>query len=302
MVRIHFDRKFQVFVAVGLVILLADVAFFLHTIFFVPVFAIAVSTAWLPFWLGIFAENRRQKDLESRFPDFVRNLSGAIRSGIPASQAVIQVAETDYGALTPFVKKLSHQLEWALPFHTAFLNFGKETNNIVIKRAIATMIQAEQAGGNIEDVLTAITDSLIQIKKIKEERKAGIHAQVMQNYIIFTVFLAIMILIQNVLIPYMADFNTAGDTGLGITQQAAGGIDLDARLSFTSPLSFLASLGPWLVSIQGVFLMMAMLQGFFAGVVLGKLAEGDLTSGLKHSLIMVTMSFMSITFAQSIAG
>jgi archaeal flagellar protein FlaJ len=302
MVRIHFDRKFQVFVAIGLVILLADVAFFLRTIFFVPVFAIAVSTAWLPFWLGIFAENRRQKELESRFPDFVRNLSGAIRSGIPASQAVIQVAETDYGALTPYVKKLSHQLEWALPFHTAFLNFGKESNNIVIKRAIATMIQAEQAGGNIEDVLTAITDSLIQIKKIKEERKAGIHAQVMQNYIIFTVFLAIMILIQNVLIPYMADFNTAGDTGLGITQQAAGGIDLDARLSFTSPLNFLASLGPWLVSIQGVFLMMAMLQGFFAGVVLGKLAEGDLTSGLKHSLIMVTMSFMSITFAQSIVG
>ncbi len=299
MVKIRFGRKQQFAIALSLLVLLLDFFYMRGRIFFVPVIAISVTICWLPFWLDIFAENRRQKELESRFPDFVRNFTGAIKSGMPAAQSVIQVADTDYGALTPYVKKLSNQIEWAIPFHKAFLNFGKETENVVIRRAIATMIQAEQAGGNIEDVLISITDSLIQIKKIKEERKAGIHAQVMQSYIIFFVFLGIMILIQNLLIPYMMNFGSGQSTGLGITEQASGGISLEAKLDASSPAAFISSLGGWLISLQGVFLLMSLIQGFFAGVVLGKLAEGDLASGLKHSLIMMTAAFITISLAQS---
>ncbi len=299
MVKIRFGRKQQFTLALSLFIILFDFFSLRQSIFFVPVIAAAVTIGWLPFWLDIFAEKRRQKELESRFPDFVRNFTGAIKSGMPAAQSVIQVADTDYGALTPYVKKLANQIEWAIPFHKAFLNFGKETENVIIRRAIATMIQAEQAGGNIEDVLTSITDSLIQIKKIKEERKAGIHAQVMQSYIIFFVFLGIMVLIQNLLIPYMTNFASGQDTGLGITGQSSGGINFDAKLDFSSPAAFIGSLGGWLISLQGVFLLMSLIQGFFAGVVLGKLAEGDLASGLKHSLIMMTVAFISISFAQS---
>lgn len=301
MVKITFGRKQQFALAASVLILLLDFFTLRGSMLFVPVIALAVTVGWLPFWLGIFAENRRQKELESRFPDFVRNFTGAIKSGMPAAASVIQVADTDYGALTPYVKKLANQIEWAIPFHKAFTNFGKETENVVIRRAIATMIQAEQAGGNIEDVLTSITDSLIQIKKIKEERKAGIHAQVMQSYIIFFVFLGIMILIQNLLIPYMMNFGSAQDTGLGIsTGQASGGINLEAKLDTSSPAAFIGSLGVWLMSLRGVFLLMSLIQGFFAGVVLGKLAEGDMASGLKHSLIMMTTAFITISFAQSI--
>lgn len=301
MVKFRLSRKAQMFLAAGVAIIILDITMLKKSVVFVPVLAIALTIAWLPFWLDVFAENRRQKELESRFPDFVRNLTGAIKSGMPAAQAVIQVADTDYGALTPHVKKLSNQLEWSIPFHKAFYNFGKETENPVIRRAIATMIQSEQAGGNIEDVLISITDSLIQIKKIKEERKANIHAQVMQSYIIFFVFLGIMVLIQNLLIPYMSNIG-GGETGLTLSNQAASGINLEAHLDFSSPARFVQSLGAWLLSLSGVFLLMVLIQGFFAGIVLGKLAEGDLTSGLKHSLIMMTLGFILTTLAQRIAG
>ena len=300
MFKLKFSRKNQIAIGAGIAILLLDFYFFFKSVIFIPLIAVAVTVAWLPLWLGIFAENRRQKELETRFPDFVRNLTGAIKSGMPASQAVIQVADTDYGSLMPLVKKFANQLEWSLPFHKAFVNFGKETGNAVIRRAIATMIQAEQAGGNIEDVLTSITNSLIEIKKIKEERKSSIHAQIMQSYIIFFVFLGIMILIQNLLIPYMANLGSAQEAGITITGQAAGGINLEASLDFSSPVSFIRSFSTWVVSLNGIFLLLALIQGFFAGVVLGKLAEGDLSSGLKHSLIMMTVAFILITLAQSI--
>ncbi len=299
MVRLLFETRHKVAIGVAVALLLMDIYLFRGRVFFVPLIAVVVVAATLPYWLDIMRENKRQKEIENRFPEFVRNLSGAIKSGMPAAQAVVHVSEGDYGTLTPYLKKLANQVEWSIPLHKAFINFGKETENPVIRRAIATVIQAEQAGGNIEDVLTAVTESLLQIKKIKEERKSGIHAQVMQSYIIFFVFLGVMIVIQNLLIPYMVKFGASADNGI-TTSQAGSGINLQATLDFSSPISLFLSIGAWVLSINGIFLLMSMIQGFFAGVVLGKLAEGDATSGLRHSIILMTSAFMIITFAQSI--
>ena len=301
MVKILFETRHKVAIGAALLLVFADFYLFRGKIFFVPFLAVVAIAATLPYWLDIMRENKRQKEIESRFPEFVRNLSGAIKSGMPAAQAVIHVSEGEYGTLTPYLKKLANQIEWSIPFHKAFINFAKETENPVIRRAVATVIQAEQAGGNIEDVLTAVTDSLLQIKKIKEERKSSIHAQVMQSYIIFFVFLGVMIVIQNLLIPYMIKFGTVNNDESGVaSSQIAGGISLNAELDFSSPINFFVSLGGWLLSLNGIFLIMSLIQAFFAGVVLGKLAEGDMTSGTKHSLIMMTSAFMVITLAQSI--
>jgi archaeal flagellar protein FlaJ len=301
MVKIQFESRHRAALVFAMALLFLDIYFFRHSIFFVPLLALVAVSATLPHLADMMRENKRQKEIESRFPDFVRNLSGAIKSGMPAAQAVIHVSDADYGTLSPYLKKLANQIEWSIPLHKALMSFGKETENPVIRRAIATVIQAEQAGGNIEDVLTSVTESLLQIKKIKEERKSSIQSQVMQSYIIFFVFLGVMVVIQNLLIPYMMNFGASNSEDIGITTgQIAGGINLNAELDFSSPVNFILSLGTWLVSLNGIFLLMSLIQGFFAGVVLGKLAEGDMTSGLKHSIILMTVAFMVVTLSQSI--
>ncbi len=294
--NIRFEKRHRYAIGLAIVLFILDFYLFLGRVLFVPLMGIVVTVAWLPYWMDVFRENRKQKELEARFPEFVRNLTGAIKSGMPASTAVVHVSGTDYGALSPHVRKLANQIEWAIPFKKAFVNFGRETKNGIIKRAIATVIQAEQAGGNIEDVLNSITESLIQIKRIKEERKASLHSQIMQSYVIFFVFLGVMIIIQNLLIPYMSRISSAGSGLEGITEQQQ--ILQKVTIELATPSAFISSFGQWLISLYGIFLMMSLIQAFFAGVVLGKLAEGDLTSGLKHSLIMMTFAFVTITFAQ----
>ncbi len=287
-------------IIIGILAAIADFAFFSKTPFFIPAIGLSLSIMWLPFWTDILTEGRKQKEIESKFPEFVRNLTGAIKSGIPASQAVIHVSSSDYGILNAYVQKLANQLEWGIPFHAAFINFGKETNSPIIKRAIATMIQAEQAGGNIEDVLLSITESLVEIKKIKEERRTSIHSQIMQNYIIFIVFLGVIVLIQNLLIPYMAKIAVSSPDGLGLGGSSATSSALSAtvKIQFTSLGAFIISMFSWFTSLHGVLLMLSMIQGIFAGMVLGKLSEGDITSGLKHSVIMATLAFLIITLSQ----
>lgn len=301
---IVFERRHIMGMLMGAVIIAVDFALFLRTAWFIPLIIIAVTMSWSQFWIDFFVNQRKQKELEALFPEFVRNLVGAIKSGMPVGKAIVHVAGTDYGSLTPFVVKLANQVEWSIPLHKALTNFANETKNGVIKRAIATVIEAETSGGNIEDVLETVTNSVIEIKKIKLTRKASIQSQLVQSYIIFIVFLGVMIVIQNLLIPYIAQIEEQNVEGAAegavasLGASALGGVLEPVKIQFTSIGGFIGSLGDYLTSIRGVFLMLALIQALFAGLVLGKLAEGDMRSGVKHSLILMTMAFFIITLAQ----
>ena len=103
--NLRFEQRHIVAMVIGLVILIVDFIFFFGRSWFIPLIAIAVTMAWSQFWIDYFVRTKEQKELESRFPEFVRNLVSAIQSGMPVSRAIIQVSKTDYGALTPFVVK-----------------------------------------------------------------------------------------------------------------------------------------------------------------------------------------------------
>jgi flagellar protein FlaJ len=293
----------------------------MDTVWFVPLLVIAITLGWGQYWIDFFVSLSRQKEIETRFPDFVRNLVSNIKSGMPTSQAIVQSAKNDYGALTPYVKRLAHQVEWNIPVSRALEMFAESTKNQVIKRAISTVIEAETAGGNMEDVLETITSSVIRIKKFRMERKAAIHSQIVQSYVIFAVFIGVMIVIQNFLIPYIAKSTTdpvgASFDTLSPSAVAVGGSGQDSlstistsgndfmqlmepvKIDTSTPQAFIRSIVEWALSIYGVFIMLAIIQGFFTGLVVGKLAEGDMKTGIKHSLILMTVAFTIISFAQS---
>ena len=300
----NWNSRYTTAMVLGIAVVIFDIIVFRASPFFIPIILLAVTLAWSQQWIDFFIKSKLDKELEDKFPEFVRNLVSSVKSGMPMTRALIQVAGTDYGALNPYIQKLANQVEWAMPLHRALMNFAEETNNYVIKRAISTVIEAERSGGNMEDVLETITLSVINIKKIKQERAASIHGQVVQTYIIFGVFLAVMIVIQNMLIPYMAGINTGDEGDFDMSMMGGGGgEDLDAlmrpaEIDFSSPQGFVLSIIDWLTSLNGVFVVLILFEGLFAGIVLGQLAEGRIRSGIKHSLIMITLGLLVISLAQ----
>jgi hypothetical protein len=107
-----------------------------------------------------------------------------------------------------------------------------------------------------------------------------------------------MLIIQNFLVPYL----TGGETGLaglglfGAATQVM--MKINVSLNFSSFTAFFYSLGSWFLSMNGIFMMIVVVQGFFAGVVVGKLSIGNLRSGLKHSLILITLAVIIMSIAQ----
>jgi flagellar protein FlaJ len=232
----------------------------------------------LHFWIDFFSEQKRQKLIEVMFLEFMRSLVESVKSGVSIPRSIQNVSKKDYAELNPYIKKLAHQIEWGIPTSKAFQTFALDTENKVIRRSVSLIIEAEQSGGDITDILSSVVNSVVDIKKMREERRAQVHSQVVQGYIIYFVFIGIMMALDLWLFPQLAGAGTAGSLKAGAA--GLGGVSLGGAGSL--------EMGP-------VFFTLIMIQGFFAGIMIGKFSEGTLKTGLLHSLIMMVSAALIVT-------
>ncbi len=281
--EIRIRSKHIITMIVGLSIVLLDFILFFGTNsrLFRPLIALGLFIASLQFWLDILRENKRQREIELKFIEFVRALVETVRSGIPIPKAILSVSKADYGALSPYIKKLANQIEWGIPLHDALKNFSFDSGNKVIKRSIAIVIEAEESGGNIDQVLQSVSNSVVQIRRLKDDRKSEVYSQLVQGYFVFFIFIGTMLVLQIYLLPQLTDI---ADVLVGFK----GG-------SFESLLSGTEEKGST-INMSTLFIWLILIQGFFAGVMIGKFSEGELKAGLKHSLILMIVGYIVFTF------
>ena len=142
--KIEIGIKHYLGLGIALVIIILDFLLFFNfsgeigpnVWYFNPIIVIAVLIGGINFFLDILHENERQKELEVKFLEFVRSLVETVRSGVTIPQAIMHVSNTNSGALTPYIKKLSNQIEWGYPLHEALTIFAYDTKNEVIKSGV----------------------------------------------------------------------------------------------------------------------------------------------------------------------
>jgi flagellar protein FlaJ len=226
----------------------------------------------------------RIKKIEEKFPDFLRDVASAINSGMPLPKAVKHVARNDYGVLSKYVRKFATQIDWGVPFNKALLNFAEATESRVVKRAISAILETHRSGGKIAETLVSVVKSLTEIEKLKKERAAAVYQQIVNGYIIFFVFVGTMVAMTNFLLPSLKSM------GIGSFSQ----ISSMSEMSYNQTL--VEEQSKKLVSaFREMFLYMTVIQGIFSGLVIGKMAEGSLTAGVKHSVIMAIIGYLAFT-------
>jgi len=214
-------------------------------------------TAVFPFII-YYQKYRLDKAIEERFPDFLRDVSSNVKAGMTLPQAVIATKKTNYGLLDPYLDKMAVQIDWGVPFTKIMENFANGKTP-VIKRTVSAIIEAIKGGGNITETLDSIGASIAEINTIRRERQGETYSQMLTGYVIFFVFLGVIVALQKFLIP-----------SLSIT----GGAYVSTMMNYGI-----------------MFKQMIMIQGFFSGLVIGKMSEGRLISGLKHSIILVIIGY-----------
>lgn len=255
----------------GLIIIAVSM-FFYNTNAFLFVFGIGILVGFFPFIFSVIQETRISNEKEEMFLEFTRNLAESVKTGTPISKSIFNVRNKPFGALSSHVQKLGNQISLGIPLSRALKTFANDVNNKTISRALTLIGQAEKAGGDIGEILESVAEAVNLSDKLKKERKAAISTLVIQGYIIFFIFIIIILVLQFKIIPLVSNISNV-DTSFD------GGVDSGAGLTGTK-------------AISNSFFYLLLVQSFFSGLAIGKLSEGSLKSGIKHSFALVLASFL----------
>ena len=240
---------------------------------FSSVIIVGLIMLFVPIAIIRYYEISKIKTLEDFFPQFIRDVVESIRSGMTLPQAIESISTNDYGNLTSHVKRLNAQLDWGIPFDKALIKFSRMTGSKLIGRVTSTIIESHRFGGNLTDIFENISATMIEIERLREERRLYISSQMMTGYIIFFVFLIVIVGLQRFLVPMLSEIYVGDISGVQVGKEGMS------------------------AEYAGLFRNLIILQGFFAGLVIGKMSEGSLSSGIKHSLLLIIIGFAIYTFS-----
>ena len=278
--------------AVAFVIIVLDFIFLFGVDLFYFLLGIAFVIAGFPFFLSLILESNKTLEKESMFLEFASNLIENVRAGTPIGKASLNVQTKDYRVLNPHIQKLGSQISIGIPIQTAFETFARDLNSITISRAMNIISESEKAGGQIENILESVVKSVTQIENLRKERRSSIYNLVVQGYIIFMIFIVIILVMEFKVLPIAS--------GLGDSFGGNSGGDIGAELG-----GILGGGGGRAASPEELtkpFLWFLIVQGFFTGLVIGKLSEGRIKPGLKHSFILMVLAILISTGAKVLLG
>jgi hypothetical protein len=275
--------------------------------------------AFLPYGLWAYFRDRKYNEMEKEFPAFLRNLSESIKSGMSLPEAFRQTTHTNYGRLDPEIERTAHQLSWGIPFPEVMQRMAdRMEGSELIHRSIFIILQAYESGGNIAETLDAIAANAKLIKEAEREKKNVLSQQ---GYIISAIhflFLAIVIALYLLLTGFLLEMGGGPGAGGGGSPSgisgggAVGGLGFGNIPNFCSqgrisqpicslcPLFGLGDPGAQECYYKSLFLLMLVVEGVMNGIVAGEVMKGELSAGVKHSIIMGFFGFVLYIIALNI--
>lgn len=211
-----------------------------------------------------YVDKRWKEGVNSHLPDLFLNIIQAKQTGMTLPQALEEAAKRDYGPLTNELKKLVNQMSWGLSFEEALQRFNNRVDTPLVHESIPLIIEASHSGGRVEKVFKPISRFTQTILTMKSERRAQTRPYIAIIYVAFYVFVFTIILLFKTFFVEMSGSPIIG-------------------------LSTLTSQDAW-----RIFFHMTCMQSFFGGLVAGKMGEGALSAGLKHTVILMASGYAAL--------
>jgi archaeal flagellar protein FlaJ len=243
-------------------------------------FCFGILAAIGPYGFYAHSKHKRIRKLEERFPDFIRDLAASRRAGLTMEAAVQIASRGEYGALTPEVQKMADQLSWNIPFNEALQQFADRVNTPLIRRAVTLINEASRSGGHVTDVLEAAALDAREIKNLENERGTTMILYTIIVYITFAVFLLVVAVLYGTFIPEILKSSQAALAG---GASGVGGISFQQEMGLRDYWVF--------------YFMAGVMQGLGNGIVAGLMETGKPVSGLRHSFIMVAVTYATFAVA-----
>lgn len=231
-----------------------------------------------PYGFYASAREKHVREIETRLPDFLRDVAEAGRFGMTLADAIVVASSGRYGRLTPEIKKMAAQIEWGVPASEAVELFAQRVKTPLVTRMASIIRKANDAGGNVADVLSMVSRDAKETILTQEERNVTMSTYVMVVYISFFVFIATIIILQSQFLPKMEE---AGRT---VSEQAE-----EQGLQEIPGVNINVSIIP---EISFIFLLSVIVHAAGDGILAGVIQRGSVPIGMRHSFIMLIAGFV----------
>jgi len=213
-----------------------------------------------------YIDYRWRRSIDQHLPDLFRSIVQAQQTGMPLPQALEEASKRSYGPLTGELKRMVAQMSWGMSFEKAFQALSERVNTVLMRRTAPLVIEACRSGGQVEKVFAPMGRFVQSTLMSEKKLQAQIRPYVAIVYVAFFVFLFTIIILFKTFFSQIAEFTI---TTFGLVTPGA---------------------------MRRIFFHMSILQAFFGGLVAGKMSEGTVSAGLKHSVVLLTAGYMALKF------
>jgi len=216
----------------------------------------------------VHLENRRKRLIDNAWPVLLDNLAESQAVGLTLLQGLEDVSRRNYGPVTEELRKLTAKLTFGVEFEKAFLDFSKRIGTEFSAKVSALIVEAVRLGGDLKSSFNSTAQFVREMIEVRDERESQLRPYLFIIYISFFVFVGIIVLLYQSLFVPMAQ-----------SQQTQF---LNITISFES--------------FRALLFDLAIVEAIFGGLAAGKLSEGIMLNGLKHSVVMLIIVTVIFTF------
>lgn len=223
-----------------------------------------------------YLDLRWQRGIDKNIPRLLREIAESGKTGLTLVRAVEVSADRDYGPLTPELKQMVAQISWGTSLEDALRSFAKRARTKLAQRTADLISEVARSGGDTQEIMEQLNKHIGELQSIDRERYAQMRPYAAVVYIAFGVFLFTDIMLirsffQQILELQSKILNTPG----GATSIFGGASSVDIAL------------------LKKIMFHAVIVQAMVGGLVAGKMSEAKIGAGLKHTLILLVIGFIS---------
>jgi flagellar protein FlaJ len=215
------------------------------------------------------------RQVERNIPRFLRDVAEAVRSGVTLPRAIEEASQRDYGPLSKELERVMAMFVLGAGWEEAVMSLSRRIKRPIAARLATILIEANETGGRISEVLDASVELFSSLDDFREEQLNNMRPYLFTIYMAAIIFLVIAYVVLNqFLVPLSA---AAKQSAQGATGMMSAVLDTN----YYASILFWAS----------------MIESFFGGFVAGKIGDRSYSAGLRHSVILsvLTLVFFNLS-------
>lgn len=238
-------------------------------------FVIAAS----PFAYFYERKRRHERRVRKRFPTALEILAEGNENGLPISESLELVTTRTTGELASELDRVRRDVDWQHDAVAAFERFADRIAVPEIRRSTRLVTESLRTTNHLAPVLEIVADNLRTRNELRAERRRYVRPYALVVVIGIAVYLGIVVFFDAYFLPVIADLSERGTSGT---------LFVGSRLEL-APISGEV--------YRRLFFHSVLIQAALNGLLLGKLIDGHLASGVKYAAGLVAASTLVFVLA-----